>query len=50
MNVNIGDVFVDFSTPIIGRVKKGNLKNKIRFSTVVINVTYNGKNFEITSL
>ena len=34
---------------IIGRVKKGNLKSKVRFNTTVITVTYNGKNFEVTS-
>ena len=34
---------------IIGRVKKGNLKNKVRFNTTVMTVTYNGKNFEVTS-
>ena len=35
---------------ILGRVKKGNLKDKIRFNNNVTNVTYNGNNFEITSL
>jgi len=35
---------------ILGRVKKGNLKDKIRFNNNVTNVTYNRNNFEITSL
>ena len=35
---------------ILGRVKKGNLKDKVRFNNSVTNVTYNGNNFEITSL
>ena len=34
---------------IIGRVKKGNLKNKVRFNTTVMSVTHNGKNFEVSS-
>jgi len=34
---------------IIGRVKKGNSKNKVRFNTAVNSVVYDGKNFEITS-
>jgi len=35
---------------IIGRVKKGNLKNKVKFNTSVSSVVYNGNNFEVTSL
>ena len=34
MNVNIGDVFVDFSTPIIARVKKY-IDNKITFQMIL---------------
>ena len=34
---------------ITGRVKKGNLKNKVRFSTSVSKVIFNENNFEITS-
>ena len=34
---------------IIGRVKKGNLKSKVRFNTSVSSVIFNGNNFEITS-
>ena len=30
---------------ILGRVKKGNLKNKIKFNTTVTNVTYNNDSF-----
>jgi len=33
---------------ILGRVKKGNSKNKIKFSSTVTNVIYNGNNFEVT--
>ena len=34
---------------IVGRVKKGNLKNKIRFETSVTSVVYKENNFEVTS-
>ena len=34
---------------IVGRVKKGNLKNKVKFNTSVSSVVYNGNNFEVTS-
>ena len=40
------EVLYDYIT---GRVKKGNLKNKVRFSTSVSKVIFNGNNFEITS-
>ena len=33
---------------ILGRVKKGNSKNKIKFSTTVTNVVYKDTNFEVT--
>ena len=33
---------------ILGRVKKGNLKNKIKFNTTVTNVTYNNDSFNLT--
>jgi len=33
---------------ILGRVKKGNLKDKIKFNTTVTNVTYNNDSFELT--
>ena len=32
---------------ILGRVKKGNLKDKIKFNTTVTNVTYNNDSFEL---
>ena len=34
---------------IIGRVEKGNLKNKVRFNTSVTSVVFNENNFEVTS-
>ncbi len=40
------EVLYDYIT---GRVKKGNLKNKVRFSTTVSKVVFDGNNFEITS-
>ena len=33
---------------ILGRVNKGNLKDKIKFNTTVTAVTYNSNNFELT--
>ena len=33
---------------ILGRVKKGNLKDKVKFNTTVTNVTYNNDSFELT--
>ena len=33
---------------ILGRVKKGNLKNKVKFNHSVTNAVYNGKVFEVT--
>ena len=33
---------------ILGRVKKGNLKDKIKFNTSVTNIFYDGKNFEVS--
>ena len=33
---------------ILGRVNKGNLKDKIKFNTTVTSVTYNNNNFELT--
>ncbi len=35
---------------ILGRIKKGNSKNKVRFNTLVTSVTYDGTKFEVTSL
>ena len=33
---------------ILGRIKKGNSKHKVKFSTIVTNVIHNGNNFEVT--
>ena len=35
---------------ILGRVKKGNLKDKVKFNTSVTNVSYNGKSFPVKLL